>query len=342
MKRVEERRASTAVADGSAQISSMEPLNVWDEFRSRFLVPTIAAMSLAVLLVIGGATTPSFLTGENLLNIVQVASLIGIIAIGTTFLTLSGNFFSLSLQQTGAMCSIVFAAGVGTGWHWTFALIVALILGGLLGLIQGVIVAIGGNPIIVTIAAGAAIYGLASIVTGSRAQIIDRDQVAWLATAQPLGIPLTTWAFVLLAVIAQIVIVKTRFGRSVMLAGANRDTARSVGLPIGRISAGAFVISGVCAGLAGAFVAAQSNRGLVTNLDGANLEVVAAVLVGGTAIQGGEGSTLRTALGAVFIALLQNLLILQGWSTGPRQLAEGLAVVVGVSMFWIVKGGRKS
>lgn len=314
----------------------------WTELRARFLVPTVAAVALVALLIFGGITTPQFLTSENFLNIVQVASLIGIMAIGTTFLTLSGNYFSLSIQQTGAICSIIFAIGVGLGWSWIVAAIVAIAVGGFFGLLQGVIVAIGANPIIVTIAAGAAIYGLAALLTNSRAQLIDSDRVVWLATARPLGIPLTTWAFVLLAIVAQIVIVKTRFGRTVMLGGANRHTARAVGFPMGRISAQAFVISGVCAALAGVFVAAQSSRGLVTNLEGTNLAVVAAVLVGGTAIQGGEGSAMRTALGAVFIALLQNLLILQGWNTGQRQLAEGIAVVIAVSLFWLMKGGRKA
>ena len=311
-----------------------------DEFRTRYLVPAIIAFAIVVVVVAGGVTTPSFLSSDNLLNIVQVASLTGIIALGVTFLTLSGNFFSLSLEQTGALCSIVFAAAVTQGWPWLIALAAAIVVGCLTGAVQGLFVALGANPIIVTIAGGAAIFGAAAVFSGSRAQIIRGQNVGWLGSIQPLGIPITTWAFVFLAVVSQLMLVKTRFGRSLVLVGANRHAARAVGLPIGRISWGAFVLAGGFAALAGAFVAAQSNRGLVSNLEGANLEVVAAVLVGGTSIQGGEGSMFRTALGAVFIASLQNILILRGYSSGPRQLILGLAVVLGVSLFWIAKGGR--
>lgn len=313
----------------------------WADFRTRYLTSTIIAFALIVLIVAGGATTPTFLTGDNLLNVVQVASLTGIIALGTTFLTLSGNFFSLSLEQTGALCSIAFAASLGWGWSWPLALVFALAAGAACGAVQGGFVAFGANPIVVTIAAGAAIIGLASVLTGSKAVIIHTSSVRWIGTSQPLGIPIQTWIFVVLAVVAQVVLVKTRYGRSIVLVGANRAAARSVGLPIGRVSYGAFVISGLAAAIAGVFVAAQSNRGLVSNLGGANLDVVAAVLVGGTSIQGGDGSMLRTALGASFIALLQNILILRGYDSGPRQLIEGVVVVIGVSVFWLAKGGRR-
>ena len=334
----------TASADAVAESMDVsEPLlpRSWSDFRTRYLAPTITTAALLLLVLGGGLTTPDFLTGDNLLNIVQVASLTGIIALGTTFLTLSGNFFSLSLEQTGALCSVAFAAAIGGGWSWQLALPLTLLIGCATGLVQGLFVAAGANPIIVTIAAGAAIYGIASVSTGSHAQLIRGNSVQFLGSGQPLGIPITTWTFVVMAVIAQVVLVKTRFGRSTMLVGANRAAARSVGLPIGRTSCWAFVIAGACAALAGIFVAAQSNRGLVSNLEGANLDVVAAVLVGGTSIQGGDGSMLRTALGATFIALLQNLLVLRGYSAGPRQLIEGLAVVIGVSVFWIAKGGRR-
>ena len=313
----------------------------WADYRARYLAPTITTAALLVLVLAGGLSTPTFLNGSNLLNVVQVASLTGIIALGTTFLTLSGNFFSLSLEQTGALCSIAFAASLGWGWAWPAALLLALLIGAVTGLVQGVFVAFGANPIIVTIAAGAAIFGLAAVATNSRAQLIQGDSVRWLGDGQPLGVPITTWTFVLLAVIAQVVLVKTRYGRSTMLVGSNRATARSVGLPIGRVSTAAFVLAGLCAALAGVFVAAQSDRGLVSNLQGANLDVVAAVLVGGTSIQGGEGSVFRTALGAVFISLLQNILVLRGYSSGPRELVEGIVVVVGVSVFWLARGGRK-
>ena len=311
------------------------------DFRARLLVPILSASALVVLVLIGGITTPGFLSSDNMLNIVRVASLTGIMALGMTFITMSGNFFSLAVAQTGALASIAFAAAMTWGWGWLLAVVFAMAVALMAGALPGVFVAIGANPIIISIAAGAALFGVAAIVTDSRAVIIRGDSASWIGTGRPFGIPIQTWAFVGLSILSQLVLVRTRFGRQITLAGANRDAARAAGLPIGRLGVLAFMLSGLGAGIAGIFVAAQSNRGLVSNLEGVNLDVVAAVLVGGTAIQGGEGSMVRTALGAFFIVMLRNLLILRGYDTGPRSIVEGLAVVVGVSVFWVARGGRK-
>ena len=125
------------------------------------------------------------------------------------------------------------------------------------------------------------------------------------------------------------------------LAGANRDAGKAAGLPIARIEVLTFTLASVAAGIAGIFVAAQTNRGLTTNLEFTTLPVIAAVLVGGTAIQGGDGSMIRTAFGAMFIVAIDSLLELRGYGPGVRTLVGGIAVVVGVCLFWLARGGRK-
>lgn len=310
------------------------------EFRATYLVPLISFSAVVLLLAVGGATTSGFLSSANLLVTVRVASLTGIMALGMTFITMSGSFFSLSVAQTAAFCSIAFAAMMEWGWGWPVSLVLALLLGLLLGATQGLIVSLGANPIVVTLAAGAAIFGVAAILTGSRAVIISTPDAEWIGTSRPLGVPIQTYAFLVLTVLAQLVLTRTRFGRRVVLAGANRHTARATGMPIRQVEVAAFAAAGFAAALAGIFVAAQSNRGLVTNLEDANLDVVAAVLVGGTAIQGGEGSMIRTTFGAVLIVMIDSLLVLRGYGPGTRTLVSGLAIVVAVSAFWYARGGK--
>lgn len=324
----------------SAAEANARSQGVLSDFRARLLVPTLSFAAVVALIVIGGVTTAGFLSTDNLLVTVRVASLTGIMALGMTLVTISGSFFSLSIAQTAAFVSIAFAAMMEWGWGWPLALLLGLAVGALLGGVQGAIVALGANPIVVTLAGGGAVFGLAAILTNSRAVIISSDSASWIGTSRPGGIPIQTYAFVLLTIAAQLVLVRTRFGRQTILAGANRETARATGVPIGTIEIATFAASGTAAGLAGIFVAAQSNRGLITNLEDSNLDVVAAVLVGGTAIQGGEGSMVRTTFGAVLIVLIDSLLVLRGYGPGVRRIIGGLAIVVAVSAFWFARGGR--
>ena len=313
----------------------------WDDYRARYLVPTISLLAVVVVMIIGGLTTPGFISKINLLNIVRIAALTGIMGLGMTFITMSGSFFSLSSAQTSAMCSIAFAAMISGGWGWPLALLLTLAIAAFVGMLQGWIVALGANPIVVTIAASAAILGVPSIITDSRAVMIRTEEVHWMGRSKLLEIPIQTWTFVVLIIVCQFILVRTKFGRSLTLAGANRDAGKAAGLPIARIEVLTFTIASVAAGIAGIFVAAQTNRGLTTNLEFTTLPVIASVLVGGTAIQGGDGSMIRTAFGAMFIVAIDSLLVLRGYSPGARTLVGGLAVVVGVSLFWLARGGRK-
>jgi simple sugar transport system permease protein/ribose transport system permease protein len=130
-----------------------------------------------------------------------------------------------------------------------------------------------------------------------------------------------------------IVLAKTRYGRETQLVGANREAARASGLRVGFTIAMAFVISAVMAGVCGIIVASQFGQGTTNQFPGFNIDVIAAVLVGGTAVQGGDGSALRTAVGALSIALLQNLMVLRDYSFGVRTLVVGAAVLVGAVIY---------
>ncbi len=308
---------------------------------------TAVLIVAAVLLTYGALTTENFLTVFNIKVILRSAAFVGIFAIGLTFVTISGNFFLLSLEETAAASSIIFATLISTGWGLMPALIGTLIVTAFTGMLQGFVVGIGGNPIVVTLGAAGIIFGLASLFSDNSVILMERPHPAeWMGTGQVLQVPNVTWAFLILAVSAEIVLRYTRFGRTTYLVGASKATAKATGHENFVKALQVFALASMCASLVGILFTAQISQGHV-NLFSASfgssgsltISAIAAVMVGGTAIFGGRGSTLRTTLGAIFIALVDNMMVLRGFESGPRILFVGFIVVASVSIYALMRRG---
>jgi ribose transport system permease protein len=304
----------------------------------RLAIGPLVVVAVAIaLLVIGKATTPQFVTGSNALTILRAASLTAIVALGLTFVTISGNYFSLSVAQTAVVASVLYAS-IGSSGGFVVGLIVALAVCTLLGAAQGAIVGLGANPVVVTFATGATVIGGVLVAThGNRVELHASGLATELGQSSPLGVPTETWAFVLCAVACYLVLERTTLGRRTKLVGANRDTAVASGLNVMRIVIAVFAISALVAAIAGVLTAAQFGVADSTQFTGTDINAIAAVLVGGTSIRGGEGSVQRTCMGAVFIAMLSNLLQVRGYSTGIQLTFIGLAVVIAVCAYGLVK-----
>ncbi len=305
--------------------------------RRNIIGPIVLGGVVVALILFGMITTPEFVTKDNIINVLQAASITGIAALGMTFITASGSFFSLSVQQTAALSAILFAFALRDGWPLALAIVVVLAAAAVVGVLQGGVVAAGANPIITTLGAGAALFGLSAALTGNRTIRLETDAANWIGQARPLGIPTQVIAFIALTVLAALLLSKTRTGRETLLVGANREAAYSTGLRVGRTLLLAFVITGAAAGICGILVASQIEQGIVNQFPSLNIDVIAAVLVAGTAVQGGDASMWRTALGACFIALLQNLMLLRDYPFGVRTLIVGMAVLVGVVLYTQVR-----
>jgi ribose transport system permease protein len=318
--------AATGDAAGEAPAAT-------EQTRRNLVGPLVLGGVVVALILFGVVTTDEFVTKGNLINVLQAASITGIAALGMTFITACGSFFSLSLQQTAAMSAILFALAMRDGWPVPAAVAVVLAAASVIGLVQGGVVAAGANPIITTLGAGAALFGLAAAVTGNRTIRLETNAADWIGQARPVGIPTQVIFFVALTVIAALILAKTRTGRETLLVGANRNAAYSTGLRVARTVTLAFVLTGLGAGICGILVAAQIEQGIVNQFPDLNIDVIAAVLVAGTAVQGGDASMWRTALGASFIALLQNLMLLRDYPFGVRTFVVGVAVLVGVVIY---------
>jgi ribose transport system permease protein len=294
-------------------------------------------LGIAAVLVVGGLTTPSFLTFENLLVVIRAASITGIIALGMSYITISGNLFALSAEELAILAACIFAFLMRDGYGLAIALTVTLIFAGASGAIQGGVMSLGGDPIITTLAFGALFRGLASLVSDNKNILLGTKAAEWLGTGRPLGVPTQSWAFVILTLVAWFVLQRTRFGRQLILIGANRLAAKASGLRVGQASIVALTLFGVCCGLAGIFAAAQFGLAVANLFSGLTIDVIAAVLVGGIPLRGGQGLPVQAALGAVFIALLQNFMLLHSFTTGERMFVIGSLVALATVGFHLLQ-----
>jgi ribose/xylose/arabinose/galactoside ABC-type transport system permease subunit len=284
----------------------------------------------AVIIGIGVAVaiTPSFLTWANWLAILRTTAIVGIVAVGMTPMTLSGNLVSLGAHQSAMATAIAFIALVGDGRNQVIAIVAVAALMIAIGVAQGLIVAAGLNPVITTLAAGAVILGVVSSWTGGKVVTVAGHPTSW-GDSEPLGLPLEVWVFFLFTLVVTVVMSKTVIGRQTVLTGANRATASLSGISFRKVTVFAFVVFSIAAAIAGVLYGAGFEEANTKSLASLTFEVVAGVLVGGTAIQGGKGSPLLSAWGALLIAVIGNIMLLNDFTTGGRLATQG-AVVVGV------------
>jgi ribose/xylose/arabinose/galactoside ABC-type transport system permease subunit len=271
-------------------------------------------------------------------------------AVGLTFVTISGNFFLLSITEVAAFSSVVFAFLVN-GHLFGFIPVLLMTLGSAaaLGAMQGVLIGLGGNPIIVTLAFGGVIFGSAAYLSSAQMILVDQpNPFQWLGTGKSFGIPNVTWSFVILAGVAEIILRKTTFGRRVYLNGENKATAKAIGGREMGMAVTVCAIASAAGGLVGLLFSAQMSASYINDFTGAmgasgslTLNAIAAVMVGGTAINGGAGSALRSALGAIFISLVDDLMVLRGYGTGPRILLVGVVILVSIGTHSILKRGSR-
>ena len=313
------------------------------------LVLGLVVLFFAVF-IFGMVTAPNFLTYFNLKTIVRDAALVGIMAIGLTFVTLSGNFFLLSLKETAALAIIAFATSMSAGYGFEISFLFTIVIAMLTGSAQGVLIGLGGNPIVVTLGAAGLLYGLGAYWSDNLVVSFRRPHGAeWLGTGSFLGLPNITIAFILIAIAAELTLRFTNFGRQVYLIGANRAAGRATGHENFGMAIKTCTIASVCAAFVANAFSAQVSSAQVNYFSSEfgssgdmTIMVIATVMVGGNSIMGGYGSTIRSSLGAVFISSVDNMMVLHGFNSGPRVLAVGLMIVFSIMVFALVRRGSRS
>lgn len=292
-----------------------------------------AAVAAIVLFAI---STPGFLSATSIRSLLTTVSFVGCVAVGMTFITLSGNIMSFSIGVTLSATTIIFMMSLSFGLGP--ALVLAFIFCAAINGIQGWVIGFfRANPLIVSMAAYALIIGGAVYVTGGRGVYPLTDETKVLtANLGPVPGPLA--AFFFAAIVGQFILSFTRFGRNIYLVGTNPHAAKAAGIEPWRTVMWAYVAAGIFTALSAVLIAARYRSGDMEHGIGYEYRAISAVLVGGTAIQGGEGSVIRTLAGTFFIALMEGLLILRGFGIEMQYLLIGLIVLAVIMLQW---KGRK-
>jgi ribose/xylose/arabinose/galactoside ABC-type transport system permease subunit len=291
--------------------------------RSR-IVFGIKAVTIAAIAVFA-LTTPGFTSQLSINALLNAISFIGCVAVGMTFITLTGNIMSLCLGATLSASALVFLASLSVGIFPAFLLALAfgIVVTGVQGLLVGYFRA---NPILVSVAGLSLLIGGADLATGG-VRIYPSGEGLQVFKGRVAGIPVEALYFFATVVIGQFILSWTRIGRVMAMVGSNARAAAAAGISTAAAITWAYVIAGACAATSGVLLAARYGSGDMELGTGYDYTAIAAVLVGGTAIQGGSGSVVRTLIGVTVIAIIEVVLLLRGFSQQLQYLITGLIVL---------------
>jgi ribose transport system permease protein len=292
-------------------------------------------VALALLAVVGVVTRPeNFATSSNLVSILALASTIGVITVGMTFVIIGGGI-DLSVGAVMALAS-VWATTLATQAYGPVVMIVcAVLVGAGAGVVNGLLVSYGRMvPFIATLAMLVAARGLAQRMSNQRTQLVqaDNSMIVELSTTRVLGLPLLVYIFALVVLIGWVVLNRTTFGRRTYAVGGNPEAARLAGIDVRKHTVLLYALSGLCCGIAAVLIMARTTTGSSTHGDLYELDAIAAVIIGGTLLTGGRGTIVGSILGLLIFTVITNLFILNGLNTADQLVAKGLIIVVAVLM----------
>ncbi|MCG4579771.1 ribose ABC transporter permease [Clostridium cochlearium] len=296
-----------------------------------FLLKFKSLFGLILLCVIISILTPRFLNVSNIMNVFTQVSVNAILAIGMSFVILTGGI-DLSVGSTLAISGAISASIIRATNSIFLSIIVALIIGAIIGLMNGVVVAKGKiQAFIVTLATMTIFRGVTMVYTNGTPISGLSDKFMLIGNKKILGyIPVPAIITIVVLIIAWYILSQTRYGRYVYALGGNEDSARLSGINTDKIKTIVYVICGITAALSGVITtsrvgSASPNAGL-----GFELDAIAAVVLGGTSLAGGEGTVVGTIIGAMIIGVLNNGLNLAGVSAYYQSIVKGLVILLAV------------
>lgn len=290
-----------------------------------------------LLVIVATILSPRFLTSVNLLNVARQISIFGIIAIGQTFVILTGGI-DLSVGSILALV-VVLVGGILPDYGILAAILVGLTVGAILGTINGLGITVGNvQPFVMTLGMLGIARGIAYIYTGGMPIPVLDKSFLFIGNGYFLGVPVPAIIFIVLVLLAAFLLRYTVFGRYVYSIGSNAEAARLSGINVGLNKTLVYTLCGLTCGVAGILYASQLAVAPPIAGEGYELDAIAAVVVGGASMNGGEGGMFGTFLGAAIIGSLSNILNLTGVSPFVQRFAKGLLIIAAV----IIKArGRK-
>jgi len=306
-------------------------------------VLSIAAF-FVVMTVTFSLITDTFLTQTNLLNILRQSAPLMIVAVAMTFVITTAGI-DLSVGSVLALVNALAAISLQAGIAWPLVIVLMLGVGIVIGLIQGFFIAYEGIPaFIVTLAGLSSIRGTALLLTKGYSIPIDpQSPFNAIGRGWIFGLPMPAIIAVVVLALGFLVFNETTFGRYVTGVGANAEAVRRAGVDTKKVVATVYALSGLAAAVAGLIIAARLGSGSSNAGGGFELDVIAAVVLGGTSLFGGRGTMLGTMLGALTVAIIGNGLILYHMSPFITPIIEGFIILIAIWLnFRLFRTGRRA
>lgn len=297
-------------------------------------------IALALLVAALSVARPNFLNLANLVNLVRQISINGTLAVGVTYVLLTGGV-DLSLGSVVALSGVTAACFAHPGAYPVLVPVaMGVLAGAACGALNGFVVAFGRvAPFIVTLGMMTAARGLALLVSGGRPISNLAPGFTRIGSGNIAGVPEPILVFVAVALVSRVFLGNMRFGRYVYAVGGNQNAAFASGVPVRAVKIAAYTLCGALAGVAGVVLAARITTGQPNAGMGYELDAIAAVVIGGTSLNGGVGGVGGTILGALLMGVINNGLDLLNVSSYYQQVVKGLIIVGAV---WLDRSKDRS
>ncbi len=300
--------------------------------KTSFMEKIIPFIGLILLIIVVSILNPSFLDLSNLLNLLRQISINGLIAFGMTFIILTGGI-DLSVGSILALSSAFIALMITSGVDPIIALIIGVLIGFVLGAVNGLLVTKGNMaPFIATLATMTIFRGLTLVITDGNpiTNLGDSYLFQLFDKGYFIGIPVPAVTMIIVFVILLIILQKTTFGRHTYAIGGNEVAAKISGIKVNKIKFLIYGISGLMSALAGGILTSRLNSAQPTAGTSYELDAIAAVVLGGTSLTGGKGRIVGTLIGVLIIGVLNNGLNLLGVSSFYQQVVKGVVILIAV------------
>jgi ribose transport system permease protein len=289
----------------------------------------LTLLALLVLLwIVLSLATPSFASGNNIANLLRQGSMIAIMAVGQTFVIITGGI-DLSVGAVVGFATVVVAMMINAGFPIWLAILVTLLVGVAIGMFHGFgIVKMGLPPFIITLATLTSLRGIGLLMTNGNSININSDTFTAFSRNSFIGIPNLFWMVILVGIPAYVFLHHSRWGRYLFSVGSNAEASRLSGVNVQRTIYMAYTLSGLCAAFVGVLLAARIGIGNPTQAEGWELQAIASSVIGGTSLFGAVGSVHGPLLGAFILATINNGANLLNVNSFWQRIITGALIII--------------
>lgn len=290
-----------------------------------------AYVLLILMCLVMAILDKNFLTVSNLMNVALQSSIMGVLALGMTFVICTGNI-DISVGNLIGLCSVCGVALVQFYQApWYVAMLVMILVGALIGVINGALVAYMNIPsMLVTLSTQCIASGMVLFISKGKSWTNLPYALVAVSKSKILGVSALLWAVLVLYIVFHYLLSYTVFGRKVLAVGGSMEAARASGIRVERTILLTYIISGTVAGIAGILQTARLGAFYASMGSGMEMNVIAATVIGGTSMTGGRGSIIGTLAGVLLLGVINNALNLLGVDANMQNVARGLIIMIAI------------